>query len=346
MEQGPLVADRFPNATDGPHPLDVSVIICTYNRCESLRQTLQTLCSLEIPRNLSWELLVVDNNSPDATREVCESFQPILPLRYVFESRQGQNNALNRGIEEAEGRLLLFTDDDVDVDRSWLASFLDAARRHPEASFFGGRVVPRWEIPPPRWLSENCDTLLRHVATAFEMGDTETYVSPSDCVFYGANLALRSGALSGKMKFRPDLGPCGAGQVRGGETALLREMLAAGMKGLYAPSMIVHHRNPSSRMTERYVRAYYYGAGVTQVRLEPSTNGHRKLFGAPRYLWWKLIKHAAQYAFFRWTQPSRDWLRAEIEMATTWGRITEIRRVRHQPPPQTVPETAVRHAEV
>jgi glycosyltransferase involved in cell wall biosynthesis len=346
MEQGPIVADRFPRATGGAHPLDVSVIICTYNRCESLRETLQTLCALEIPRNLSWELLVVDNNSPDATREVCESFQPILPLRYVFEPRQGQNNALNRSIEEAAGGLLLFTDDDVDVDRRWLISFLDAARRHPDVSFFGGKVLPRWEAPPPRWLSENCNALLRHVSTAFEMGEDELLVSLSDCVFYGANLAIRQNALSGKMKFRPDLGPCGAGQVRGGETALLREMLAAGMKGLYVPAMVVHHRNPLSRMTEQYVRAYYHGAGVTQVRLEPSGNGHRKLFGAPRYLWWKLIKHAVQYAAFRRTRPSRTWLRAEIEMATTWGRITELRRLSKQPPRPALHEAPVQHAEV
>lgn len=346
MEQGPIVADRFPSAMDGTHPLDVSVIICTYNRCESLRRTLQTLCGLEISRDVTWELLVVDNNSQDATRQVCDSFTSSLPLRYLFETRQGQNNALNRSIEQAGGGLLLFTDDDVDVDSRWLASFLDAARRHPDVSFFGGKVLPRWEAAPPRWLSENCDTLLRHVSTVFEMGGDEMFVGLSDCVFYGANLAIRQNALSGKMKFRPDLGPCGVGQVRGGETALLREMLATGMKGLYVPAMAVHHRNPLSRMTEKYVRAYYHGAGVTQVRLEPAGNGHRKLLGAPRHLWWKLIKHAVQYAAFRRTRPARIWLRAEIEMATAWGRITELRRLRKQPLSPALHEAPVQHAEV
>ena len=341
-----VTAGRSSRIRNDEHPVDVSVIICTYNRCESLRQTLQAFCDLEIPQDVTWELLVVDNNSRDMTRTICHGFAEKLPLRYLFEASQGQNNALNRGVEEASADLLLFTDDDVDVDRKWLANFLSVARCHPDVSYFGGKVVPRWEINPPRWLSENADSLLRHVATAFDMGESETYVDGSDCVFYGANLAMRKKVLLGKTRFRPDLGPCGVGQVRGGETALLRELLSDGHRGLYAPSMVVHHRNATSRMTETYVRAYYHGAGVTEVRMSESRNGRKTCFGAPRYLWLKLTKHAFQYAMFRWTRPSSVWLRAEIEMATSWGRITELRRLHSQPDDQPVREPQVRAARV
>ncbi len=344
--QGRVFAGRSSRTRDNGHPVDVSVIICTYNRSESLRRTLQAFCDLEIPRNVTWELLVVDNNSRDATRAVCSDFAARLPLRYLFEASQGQNNALNRGVEEAEADLLLFTDDDVDVEPQWLVSFLNVARRYPAVSFFGGKVIPRWECAPPQWLSENANSLLRHVATAFEMGESEVFVTASDCVFYGANLAIRKQAFLGTTKFRPDLGPCGVGQVRGGETALLRELLADGHKGLYVPSMAVYHRNTSSRMTESYVRAYYHGAGVTEVRMNESRNGHKAFLGAPRYLWLKLTKHALQYAMFRWTRPSAVWLRAEIEMATSWGRITELRRLHKQADDQLVGEAQVHTARV
>lgn len=329
--EGRVIAECSSRTRDDGHPVDISVIICTYNRSESLRRTLQVFCDLEIPCGVTWELLVVDNNSKDATRMVCNDFAARLPLRYLFEASQGQSNALNRGVEEAKAGLLLFTDDDVDVEPLWLVNFLNVARRHLDVSYFGGKIIPRWEITPPQWFSDNADTLLKHVASAFEMGESEVFVTPSDCVFYGANLAIRKHVFLGTTKFRPDLGPCGVGQVRGGETALLRELLSDGHKGLYTPSMVVHHRNASSRMTESYVRAYFHGAGVTEVRMNELRNDYKSFLGAPRYLWLKLTKHALQYAMFRWTRPSPIWLRAEIEMATSWGRITELRRLHRRP---------------
>ena len=86
--------------------MNVSVILCTYNRCETLRKTLQTFGDLEIPKGVTWELLVVDNSSGDATRQVCESFAGRLPRRYLFESRQGQSCAWNGGIHEAAAPLI------------------------------------------------------------------------------------------------------------------------------------------------------------------------------------------------------------------------------------------------
>src|SRR5689334_18641740 len=88
--------------------MNVSVIICTYNRCDHLRRTLETFCGLKLPANVSWEVLLIDNNSNDRTREACENFGAKLPIRYIFEPRQGKSFALNHGIQEAKNDLLLF----------------------------------------------------------------------------------------------------------------------------------------------------------------------------------------------------------------------------------------------
>src|SRR6476646_149731 len=108
------------NTVAGLASPSVSVVICTFNRCEQLRVTLNTFLSLKIPPSVSWELLVVDNNSNDNTQQTCAALKHSLPLRYVFEGRPGKSNALNRAIAETSAELILFTDDDVDVAPDWL----------------------------------------------------------------------------------------------------------------------------------------------------------------------------------------------------------------------------------
>src|SRR5260221_6988879 len=141
--------------------MKLSLIICTYNRCENLGLALETLCHLKNPRDIVWELIVVDNNSTDQTRACCDRFQDRLPLRYVFEARQGQSCARNRGIRESNAPIVAFTDDDVDLDQGWLASLCDAVAKHRDADFYGGRILPRWQSPPPQWLVDHSPTSLR-----------------------------------------------------------------------------------------------------------------------------------------------------------------------------------------
>jgi len=82
---------------------DVSLVICTYNRSQLLRHTLESITRLRPPMGAKWELLVVDNNSSDDTRPVAESFAERVPLRYIFEPRQGKTRALTRALQEATG---------------------------------------------------------------------------------------------------------------------------------------------------------------------------------------------------------------------------------------------------
>ena len=97
-----------------------SVVIATYNRCQDLRDTLGSLAALR--PDATWEVIVVDNNSTDTTRVVVEEAAPSFPapLRYVFEREQGRSPALNAGIRQARGTIVVTTDDDVRVESDWL----------------------------------------------------------------------------------------------------------------------------------------------------------------------------------------------------------------------------------
>jgi glycosyltransferase involved in cell wall biosynthesis len=99
-----------------------------------------------------WKLVIVDNNSEDGTSSVLAEFADRLPLLTLRERRAGKSRALNRAIPALEGDLVVATDDDVLPDPGWLAALRHAADTHPEATMFGGPVLPHWSRPPPSWL--------------------------------------------------------------------------------------------------------------------------------------------------------------------------------------------------
>ena len=96
--------------------MKISVAICTWNRCQLLRDALQHMARLSIPVGVEWELLIVNNNSTDATDEVARSFAGQLPVRLLFEAKPGKSNALNTAIRQSKGDYILWTDDDTRVD--------------------------------------------------------------------------------------------------------------------------------------------------------------------------------------------------------------------------------------
>src|SRR5258708_9599607 len=116
----------------------VTVAVCTFNRAESLRRTLDSLVAMRVARDLAWELSVVNNNSTDHTDGVIAEYRDRLPMRREFEPLHGHSNARNRAIAAAGGEYIIWTDDDVIVGTGWLAAYAGAFRRWSDAAVFGG----------------------------------------------------------------------------------------------------------------------------------------------------------------------------------------------------------------
>jgi glycosyltransferase involved in cell wall biosynthesis len=102
--------------------MKITVILCTYNRCRSLAKALESVAAQTFSKSVEWEVVVVDNNSRDQTREVVAELNHRHPgrFRYLLEQRSGKSYALNAGITEARGDILAFMDDDVTVEPTWL----------------------------------------------------------------------------------------------------------------------------------------------------------------------------------------------------------------------------------
>ncbi|MDX1945832.1 MAG: glycosyltransferase, partial [Pirellulaceae bacterium] len=203
--------------------MHVTVGICTWNRAELLDQTLAQLRQLEIPTGVSWELLVVNNRCTDQTDEILHKHAGGLPLKRIYEERQGKSHALNTATEQARGELILWTDDDVLVDRRWLAETVAAAKANPGHSFFGGPIEPWFTQPPPQWLLDNWEFV--HAAFAARQLGPEIHEFNPHRLPFGANMTVRT-ATQRKFLYSPKLGRVGASEVRGEETQVLRDMLA------------------------------------------------------------------------------------------------------------------------
>jgi hypothetical protein len=295
----------------------IDVAICTWNRSSLLAQTLSRLTELNVPRDAVWRLLVIDNNSTDATAEVIGSFADRLPLRSVFEPQPGQASARNRAVSETQADYVIWTDDDVLVAPNWLDAYAQAFRTWPDAAFFGGPVEPWFDGTPPRWLADHWQ-LVAGVFAVRELGE-ESFQFDALRVPYGANFAVRV-AVQREYRYDPSLGVRPGSEVRGEEVQILRQMLAAGHTGWWVPDARVQHFVPHQRQSVAYLRRFFVGQGEVQSRGFGRADVPR-LFGRPRWLWKQALAAEIRYRWSRATAPPDVWLDRLIEASTAWGHL-------------------------
>jgi glycosyltransferase involved in cell wall biosynthesis len=144
-------------------PLDVSILLSTRNRVHVLARTLEAFRALDT-RDLTWELVAVNNGSSDSTAGVLARARESLPLVALSEPVPGKNRALNRALAIARGRRLIFIDDDVLPSHGWVAEYEAAARRWPEHSIFAGPIRPAMPPGAPPVLA---DERFRFASVAF-----------------------------------------------------------------------------------------------------------------------------------------------------------------------------------
>jgi glucosyl-dolichyl phosphate glucuronosyltransferase len=245
-------------------PLDVSIVICTRNRARQLSDVLTSARELIVPRGLAWEFIVVDNGSSDSTGDVIARFAADLPMRAVREEQPGLSNARNRGVAEARGRYICWTDDDVIIDRNWLSAYVAAFARHPEAAVFGGRVLPVLQPPTPQWFEENrSEWPLTTLLAMRDFGEADIPVTfEGGRTPYGANFAVRT-VEQRRHLYDPELGVSPAHKRVGEETDVIFRILREGGSGWWVPDSKVSHLIPAKRQTMRYVYDYFFLAGET-----------------------------------------------------------------------------------
>lgn len=305
--------------TERTSHMNISVVLPTYNRAASLRVTLESFASLVIPEDLSWELLVVDNNSTDFTREVVKKIAGTVafPVRYVFEKRQGRSAALNAGIARANGEIIVFTDDDVLLHQDWLVTLKQTFDRF-DCAAVAGRVVPMWNQPKPDWLEMD-----GHFAiTNFERGDDFREITEPPL---GANSAFRREVFQRHGLFRLDLGVAGSKHtITCDDTEFGQRLIDAGERIVYSPTAIVFHPVDPSRATKKYFLSWYFYNGVSLTRTAGLPKEGIFYFGVPRWLVRELLGNLARWIF---TFSGKRRFKNKLRFCGSVGNIVESYRL-------------------
>lgn len=244
--------------------MNITVILCTYNRCQSLAAALESLAHSNLPECVDWEVLVVDNNSSDQTRAVVEDFCNRHPrrFRYLFEPQPGKSHALNSGVREARGSVLAFTDDDVNVEPDWLQN-LTASLDSGEWAGTSGRTLPEQGFSPPVWLSTDERNLA--MLGCFDRGlDTFDLTEPP----LGNNMAYLKRMFDRHGGFRVDLGPSPNKDIPrpNEDTEFGLRLLAAGERMKYEPSAILHHEVAECRVQKKYFLSWWFDKARADIR--------------------------------------------------------------------------------
>ena len=286
----------------------------TYNRGELLQDAVRNVLAQRDAITPAFELLVVDNNSTDKTREIVESFAGVdRRVRYIFEPQQGLSYARNAGIREAHAPLIVFTDDDVRVQPDWVASIVRAFREHPEADMVGGRVLPIWPAAPPAWLTRD------HWAPLALIDCSEvsvTIAANHPICLLGANLAFRRSVFDSLGGFATDVQRVkdSIGSLEDHEFQL--RLLRIGRQGVYDPRIILHAEIQPNRLERAYHRRWHTGHGhfhalLRSEHMEQTSVG--TLFGVPAPLYRQALGNIV------------GWVRAKAIGEPAWAFHHEVR---------------------
>lgn len=265
----------------------ISIIVCTWNRAESLLATLHSLNKQKIPTDLEIEVIVVDNNSTDQTKTIVEQSMPnwqFGKLRYLFEGRQGKQFALNSGINFAENDLLAFTDDDIIFESDWTCEitriFID-----PTVDLVGGKTLISWQSTgQPEWYHPSMSAILAGV----DLGNNRFAPAPIEYAPAGSNMVCRRSLFQRIGNFS--------------ETHFRHMDFEFGMRSqsmkaniAYEPSLVVNAPVDPACLTKRYFRRWAFKAGIARDTGVPQKE--KTFLAVPRWVYRQLFQDLGHLAF-------------------------------------------------
>lgn len=301
-----------------------TVAIPTYNGASRLTKVLAKLEKQTGIENISWEIIIVDNNSKDDTAKVVQEYQatwsksmPGVDLKYFFEPEQGLAFARQRAVIEGTGTWIAFLDDDNWPAEDWIANAYNFAQQYPQAGAVSGQIHGSFEVKPP----DNFGKIAAFLAIR-EHGSTPKMFDPDNLRLPpGAGLVVRKQAWCESVPNRLTLlGRVGKAVVAGEDYEALLYMHKAGWEIWYNPAMHIAHQIPRFRLERDYLIKIAHGIGLATCHL-------RMINAKARAKPWillrtflgnlrRLVKHRLKYGNRVKTE-----LIPAFEMAFYWGSL-------------------------
>ena len=242
--------------------LELSVVICTYNRDRFLPDVLKSLTK-QNANNEIFEIVIINNNSNDKTEEISLAFQknnPLLNVTYFIESNPGLSFARNRGIKEAKADLISFIDDDGIAREDYVTNLIESFKKHPEYGAVGGKVIPIYEEgEEPAWMNKYIQGVVSKVDYGDKIIDFDKKY-PAGC-----NMAFRKNLFAKYGGFNTDL------VYRGDDKFVFANLREHGVKVIYDPNVFVNHFIDSYRTESKFINKISKSIGASErLRLQNS----------------------------------------------------------------------------
>ena len=242
--------------------LELSVVICTYNRDRFLPDVLKSLTK-QNANNEIFEIVIINNNSNDKTEEISLAFQknnPLLNVTYFIESNPGLSFARNRGIKEAKADLISFIDDDGIAREDYVTNLIESFKKHPEYGAVGGKVIPIYEEgKEPAWMNKYIQGVVSKVDYGDKIIDFDKKY-PAGC-----NMAFRKNLFAKYGGFNTDL------VYRGDDKFVFANLREHGVKVIYDPNVFVNHFIDSYRTESKFINKISKSIGASErLRLQNS----------------------------------------------------------------------------
>ena len=228
----------------------LSILVCTYNRKDFLQLCLDSIIEqTKYYSEKEIEIIVIDNNSKDGTKNLVEQYKTITPITYYIEEEQGLSHARNAGINIANGNYIAFIDDDATINKNWLNSLLTGIKTI-KADGFGGPIYPRFESECPSWIDK------RYFFREFKSIDG--YLNPlvARGGFSGGNMCIHKSIFKKIGVFNVNLGMKGNKLGLGEESELFYRLFTS-LKGnrLYnITEMSITHFEASFKFEKQYLK--------------------------------------------------------------------------------------------
>jgi len=235
----------------------ITVIVSVYNGAKHIEGLLKSLLILDYPHG-QHEIIIVNNNSTDNTVSVVEQYQIKFNgrLKIIHENKKGSSHARNRGLVEAKGEIISFTDDDCVVDQQWMKEIATTFNEN-NADAVQGKIVLCTKIPENTFVSKQfIKDRFAHVdygPDVFKM-DKENLV--------GANMHFRRDVFDRYGNFNPNF-------QMNDDTELSHRVKMGGGQRFYNPKLIIYHYYATDRITEKRLLRQTYYFGMSAILLEP-----------------------------------------------------------------------------
>lgn len=224
---------------------------------------LESIAANTLPFN-QYELLVIDNNCTDNTREICQQFMtkyPKVDFHLLTEPEQGLSAARNCGIRNSKGNLIIYVDDDAIVDTNYLQDYVDWFTSNPNTMAAGGPIEPKYEdCIEPVWMTKYTKTLL---TGWMNLGD-KVIQFPKGKYPIGCNSVFRKEVFDKIGLFNTELGRNGNNLMGGEEKDIFDKMKTHDMEITYLPSPILHHIIPPIKLSKDYFDRLTYLIGKSE----------------------------------------------------------------------------------